>query len=181
MRVLRNGLLIVAVLLVPLSACFTPLDAALPATLQDINPIVQDTGLTPQQKRAQLAELGLSPLVINSLLVDVRIANQFGGDLRTAYDKVVGGHLDQLTPDEIQIYADEASDVDDGFNYTLDDTAAAEIQQLFETQDISTSDELDAFLAVPANELLVPVEIPDGVLDDVFVGFDPTQLLDNLP
>jgi hypothetical protein len=164
-----------------LTGCSAPLHDAYSATLLDVNPILNDTTLTPQQKRDQLEALGFSPTVINGLLRNVRTGNQFGGDLRTAYDKVTGGRLDELTPDEVQIYADEASSVSNDFSYTLSDEAAQDIVWVFQTHRLTTAAQLDAFLADPDNVLALPGDIPDGALEDIFVTFDPAELIESLP
>ena len=80
--------------------------ALVPATLQQIDPIVNSTTLTPQQQRVQLEALGVVPETINSLLRNERTGNQYGGDLRTAYTKVTLPNFVLLTPDEVQIYGD---------------------------------------------------------------------------
>jgi hypothetical protein len=164
-----------------LVGCSGPLHDAYTATLLDVNPILNDASLTPQQKREQLEDLGFSPTVINGLLRSVRTGNQYGGDLRSAYNKVTGGQFPDLTPDEVQIYADEASSVSNDVSYTLSDEAALDIVWVFRTNRLSTAAQLDAFLADPDNVLALPGDIPDGALEDIFVTFDPAELIDSLP
>ncbi len=152
---------------------------AAPTTMDVVNDVVDDGTLTAQEKREQLGELGLSPLVINQLLRDERFGNQFGGDLRSAYEKVTNNRLLALTPDEIQIYADGATQVDDDFNTSIADSEARPISQFFEEFGILSADELEAYLDTPGNT--VPDAIPDGVLRTLFVDFDPDLLLPILP
>ncbi len=149
-----------------------------PTTLTDIDRIASDAALTVQEKRAQLAELGLSSLTINAILQGERLGNQDGGDLRTAYQKVTHGRLTELTPDEIQVYADEASAVA-GFAYSLDDPQGQAVASFLTQYDLDVSGELSAFLDAHAEQ--VPETIPEGFLSDVFVDFDPQQLLTKLP
>jgi len=150
-----------------------------PATLADVDRIRNDDTLTAQEQRAQLAALGFSPLTINALLQDKPLANQFGGDLRSAYQKVVAPDFLALTPDEIQIYATKASEVDDALNVDWDDTAALNIRDLFAREDLSSADELAAFLdAFPGS---VPTGVTVEELRSVFVDFDPDLLLTELP
>lgn len=150
-----------------------------PATLRAIDRIRNDDDLGPQEKRTQLEALGLSPVTVNVLLQDERLANQFGGTLRTAYTKVVAPNYRALTPDEIQIYGDEASAVDTTLSVELTDAEAQAIATFFKDEEISSADDLAAFLEDSANE--VPEVIPDGVLRSLFVDFDPTRLLPRLP
>ncbi len=145
----------------------------------DVEQIVNNNNLLPQEARDQLAALGFSPETINGLLADRDLANQFGGTGRTAYDKVVGGQLDQLTPDEIQIYASLATEANAGVNLQLDDAAAQAMADLLQENNLQTSDELAAFLDEPEN--VVPPTIPDGALRDLFVDFDPDLILSLLP
>lgn len=154
--------------------------AAAPVTLEEIDPIRNDPGLTVQEKRARLEELGLAPLTINALLRGERLGNQFGGDLRTAYAKVTAPDFQALTPDEIQIYGDAASQLDsaDDLNVTLTDDQAQKIVEFFFRQDISSAEQLEAYLDAGGS---VPAAIPAGVLEDLFVAFDPARLLPELP
>lgn len=154
-------------------------DNLAPATLRAINRIVDDNDLTPQEKRTELEALGLSPMTVNVLLQEERLANQFGGDLRTAYVKVTTPDYRALTPDEIQLYGDEASEVDTTLEVELTDKEAQAIAQFFDDEEISSPEDLEAFLEDSDNE--VPEVIPDGVLRSLFVDFDPTRLLSRLP
>jgi hypothetical protein len=153
--------------------------STLPPTLNEIDAVAADDSLSPQEKRQRLEELGLTPLVINAVLSGERTANQFGGDLRSAYDKVVGGQFDQLTPDEIQLYNDAARNASSTITFTLSDAEAQAIRDLFVNNDIRTEDDLSAFLADPGNE--VPAPIPDGSLQQLFVDLDPALVRDELP
>lgn len=62
-------------------ACNGPLLDIVPPSLTDIDRIRESETLSAEQKRAALVDLGLTPVVINGLLDDERLANQFGGDL----------------------------------------------------------------------------------------------------
>ncbi len=181
MRPMRALVLLTGLTL--LGACVPPehFENAASATLQDIDPIRNDTKLTVQQKRGKLAALGLDPLTINALLQSERLGNQFGGDLRTAYNKITGGQMTALTADEVQIYGDEASalDANDQLNVTLTDEEAQAIVTFLITNNLDTRTALGAFVDNANN--IVPATIPDGVLKALFVDFDPTRLLPKLP
>jgi len=154
-------------------------DAVAPATLAEIDLIRNDADLTVQEQRTQLEALGLSPLLVNALLQDQRLGNQYGGDLRTAYGKIVEPDLSGLTPDEIQIFGDEASALDDELEVALTDEEAQAMVIFFDQYHLSTPAELDTFLAESPGS--VPGKIPDGVLQALFVDFDPSLLLPSLP
>jgi hypothetical protein len=166
--------------LLPLCGC-PPEDYpdVVPPTLAQINPIVSDTTLTPEQKRAKLTSLGLTPETINGLLRDERTGNQYGGNLRTAYNKVVAPNFVLLTPDEVQIYGDGATQVDPNQSFALTDAQAQAIVDFFAANDLRTPDELKAWLADPNN--VVPSAIPANTLTPLFIDFDPKLLLPILP
>jgi hypothetical protein len=177
---------LVAVLLISIGAvlfvCGCPPETypnVVPATLAEINPIVDSTTLTSQQQRLQLAALGLVPETINALLRSERTGNQYGGDLRTAYEKVIVPNFELLTPDEVQIYGDGASEADPNLSFSLTDSQAQAIVTLFADNALRTPDELSTFLADPATVL--PTTIPDNTLTPLFVEFDPNLLLPFLP
>lgn len=150
-----------------------------PTTLDEINRIIDDSSLDPQETREALAALGLTPSTINALLTDIRQANQYGGTPRSAYLKVAGDRLLELTPDEVQIYGDHASEADADLNLELSDEEAQAIVDFFNDYGISSRDKLAAYLDTTGTT--VPSAIPDGVLDGLFVDFDPDVLLPNLP
>jgi hypothetical protein len=180
---MRTGILTVLVITAGiLAGCNAPRPEALPAGLDDVNLILDDSNLSAQEKRSALADLGLTPVVINALLRSERTANQFGGDLRSAYDKVVAGTLNQLTPDEVQIYADEAKSVDSATtDFVPTDQQAQETVDFFRTHDITTSAELVAVLDNPAVAASLPADLTAANLTGLFVDFDPALLLPNLP
>ncbi len=153
-------------------------DSAVPTTVTDVNRIVNNTSLTAAEKRARLAELGLSPLTINAILRSERTANQFGGDLRSAYDKVKGNQLNRLTPDEVQIYGDAASSADPNISVNLTDEEAQFMADFFADFGIRSRPELGAFLD---EGNLPPGDVDASVYRSVFVDFDPDTLLDQLP
>lgn len=150
----------------------------LEATLVEVNE-VRTSDSDPQEQREDLRALGFSETDINALLSAERTGNQFGGNLTSAFADVSEGRFQMLTPDEIQIYGDAAGDVDGGPNFTLSDAEAQAILELFVSGDIDDADALSAFLADPANE--IPESIPDDVLEELFVDFDPSGVVDQLP
>ncbi len=145
----------------------------LPANLDQIDLIRDDSALTPQQKRDALAALGIDPVTINGLLRDERLGNQFGGDLSTAFEKVTDDRLDALTPDEIQAYGDATGVT----SYT--DQEAQRIAQFFADQSIASRDDLRAFLDDPAASL--PAGIDEQNLRGVFLDTSPNDVIDDLP
>ena len=154
--------------------------SAVPTTLEDINRIVNDSGLSAQEKRTQLVALGVSPSTINALLRSERTGNQFGGDLRTAWEKVTASAFNALTPDEVQIYGDGASAVDDAddLDVELTDDEAASVTVFFDDFAIVSAEQLASFLDQGGE--------PTGLVDPnvyraLFVDFDPNTLIPNLP
>jgi hypothetical protein len=154
-------------------------DAALAFTQDDVDDIVSDGSLTPQEQRDRLLALGADPVTINGLMADSEFGNQFGGTIRSAYLKVSGDQFQQLTPDEVQLYALGASDVSDDLDVSPTDTEAQAIADFFSSAGIDSSAELGAFL--DDNSSVVPDTIPDGVLGPLFVDFDAELLLPRLP
>ncbi|MEW6250401.1 MAG: hypothetical protein AB1716_07125 [Planctomycetota bacterium] len=150
-------------------------------TISEVDRVRNDEDLTPQQKRDSLAQQGFAPTTINALLSTERLANQFGGDLRTAYVKVTGGQLLDMTPDEVQIYGDEASGVTDTdqLDVVIEDAEAQAIVTLFQQNRIRTPEDLSDFLANP--DSVIPSDIPPDVLRPLFIEFDPDLLLPELP
>jgi hypothetical protein len=149
------------------------------ATLTEIDAIRNDTSLRPFEQRDALAALGFSPSTINALLRSVTLANQFGGNLRTAFDKITAGRFTALTPDEIQIWAASASNVDTTLSYSFTDAQAQATAGFFADENLDTKAQLSAFLDDSAN--VVPSTIPDNSLQDLFVDFDPNLVIPNFP
>jgi len=147
--------------------------------LRDVNAIVNDADLSGQEKRRRLEELGIDALTINALLRADRTANQFGGDLRSAFDKVTEERFTELSADEIQLYADAASEAVGGPNFNLADDQAQAIVIFFGQNNLNSPDDVEAFLDDPVNE--VPTTIPDNAVREIFVDFDPGDIADQLP
>lgn len=149
-----------------------------PTDLEAVNRIINGD-LAGNARREALAELGLSPLMINAILRTETLINQFGGTLRTAYEKVAGDRLVDLTPDEVQIYANGVNQIETDVAYSLSDTQAQDIVTFFNDYGIRTRAALESFLDTPGSE--VPDTTPDGALRDLFVDFDPALLIPILP
>jgi hypothetical protein len=155
---------------------------ALPATLEEVERVVDDDSLDPEEKREQLAVLleiedasdpdSADAVLLNALLQDERLANQFGGNLSSAYDKVVGDQLSEMTPDEVQYYGDATDQV------TLSDSEAQAIADLFGAERIDSLTDLEEFLDDPASEL--PDEIDEEDLRSVFIETSPNYVRDKL-
>ena len=154
----------------------------LPATLEEINDVRGDSSLSAQEKRTQLEALGVTPLTINALLSSERLGNQYGGDLETAYAKLIAPNLRALTPDEVQVFGDEATaavDDDTVLSVALTDAEALAITTFFDDNGLLTPAQLEAYLDDTANT--VPDTIPDDVLQGLFVDFDTDLLIPRLP
>ena len=145
------------------------LDTDLTATTR----IVNDADLTGDEKRQQLAALGIPDTTINALLRDDRTANQFGGTLETAFNKVTGDGFASLTPDEIQLYGDASEEV------TYSDQQGQAIASLFREAEIDNANELERYLDTPGAEF--PPDVDSTDLRAVFVDFNPDDVLDDLP
>lgn len=152
--------------------------STLSPTIEEVDAIRNDADLSAQEKREELRFLGLSETTINALLRTERLGNQFGGDLRSAFEKVTGGELSNMTPDEVQLYSDAAIVVDSNVSPTISDQQAQAIIELFVAENIGTADDLRTLLTDPGRE--VPSSIPDNVLQTLFVDFDPTRIEDQL-
>lgn len=145
---------------------------ALDPTPNEVGDIVSSS-LSPQEKRDRLAAMGVDDVTINGLLADERLANQFGGSLQDAIDKVAAGRMFDLTPDEVQYYGD-ATDIT-----TYADEEAQAIADFFAEHAIGTPDDLQAFLDDPAREL--PEAIDQQDLEAVFITTSIDDVRDKLP
>jgi len=150
-----------------------------PPTLEEVNRIRDDNTLSASEKRDRLVALGLDPLTINAVLQAMPRGNQFGGSPRSAWDKVSLGELDQMTPDEVQLYGDVVSAASEFLDLDLTDAEAQGCVDLFTEQDIQTRDELSSYLANPDNP--IPSTIAREILVDLFVDTDPRDVISGLP
>jgi hypothetical protein len=151
----------------------TQFPAALGATLEQVDGIRNDDTLEPQEKRNALAEFGIDPVTINGLLPDERLANQFGGSLSSAFEKVSQDRLTELTPDEVQYYGD-ATEVT-----TYSDAEAQAIVEFFNDNEIDSRAGLEDELDSPETEL--PAAIDETNLREVFVNTSLEDVRDKLP
>jgi hypothetical protein len=149
------------------------LSSDFPLTLEDLQEIRGDSDLSPQERREALYEFGFSDEIINGLMRDVRLGNQFGGDLRSAFDKVTTDRMTEMTPDEIQVYGDEGA----GVQQT--DDRAQSITQFFGDFSLNSRSALEAYLDAP--NAFVPASVDAMELREVFVDFDPSNLISKLP
>jgi hypothetical protein len=147
---------------------------ALDATLTQVDEVRNSDTLEPQEMRDELADYGIDPVTINGLLVGIRLANQFGGDLSSAHEKVDDNKLSQMTPDEVQFYADATEQTPE----ELSDAEALAIAELFRGNDIDSQTELEEWLDNSANEL--PAEIDEDNLRGVFIDTSTDDVLDEL-
>lgn len=142
---------------------------ALPVSLETVDEIRNSDTLTPAEMRSQLADYGIDDVTINGLLSAVRLADQFGGDLQSAYDKVVDGQLSQMTPDEVQYYGDATAIT------TYTDSEAQAIVDFFTDEEIDTVAELETFLDESADQL--PDDIDEENLRSVFIETSTDDVL----
>ncbi len=143
---------------------------ALPITTNDLDQLVRNDALEPQEKRDQLAGLGIDPLTINALLQDERLGNQFGGDLDSALDKLIHETWVELTPDEVQFYGDVTAVT------TYSDAEAQAIVDFFRENEVNSADALTELLDSP--NTVVPSDIDETNLREVFVNTDPQDIRD---
>lgn len=155
-----------------LAGCGATFPAALALNTDDVDQIVNNDGLEPQEKRDELAALGVREVTINALLADETFANQFGGTLTTGREKVVAETFRELTPDEIQQYGD-------ALGQPYNDAQGQAIHDLFAEEFIDNPDELETFLDDPGTEL--DPAISDVDLRATFIDGDPDSILDELP
>ncbi|MBI5866303.1 MAG: hypothetical protein HZB38_17670 [Planctomycetes bacterium] len=146
---------------------------AFDTSLTRVDGIRNNANLTGQEKRDQLAQLGLDEVTINGLMRSDRTANQFGGTANTAFDKVVAGYLDSLTPDEVQLYGDLTSEA------SFTDAQAQELVDLFKTNGILTAEQLGTWL--DENDIDSRNNLDEGDVRTVFVTTDPNDLIESLP
>jgi hypothetical protein len=151
----------------------TSFDAALAPSLEEVEAIRDDDSLEPQEKRDALTDLGIDSVTINGLLKDERLANQFGGDLSSAYYKVVNGHFSEMTPDEVQYYGDATGQT------TYADTEAQAIVDLFNERNIDSPQDLEGFLDDPL--VALPTAIGESTLIAVFITTSTDDVRDELP
>ena len=146
--------------------------AALGLSLEDVQEIINNDSLDAQEKRERLADNGIDEVVINGLLKDERLANQFGGDLESAYDKVVGDQMTEMTPDEVQYYGDATDQT------TYDDTEAQAIVDFFIDNEIDSLTELEDYLDDDTQE--IPSAIDETNLRSVFIDTSTDDVQDKL-
>ncbi|MEP0845267.1 MAG: hypothetical protein HRF50_00440 [Phycisphaerae bacterium] len=160
--------------LLAIAACTSSdLPADLGVTIEQVDRIRNDANLKPQEKRDALAALGIDPVTINGLLAAERLGNQFGGDLESAYRKVVEERMNEMTPDEVQLYGDATAVTQ------YSDAEAQAISNLFAEQSIVSQRGLAEFLDDPAGEL--PGTIDRNNLQATFIDFDTNSVLEDLP
>jgi len=145
---------------------------ALGLSQEDLSEISSSDSLGPQQMRDALAAYGIDDVTINGLLSSVRLANQNGGDLASAYEKVVSGQLSTMTPDEVQLYGDATALT------TYTDIEAQVIVDYFEDNAIKTIEDLEELLRTNADEL--PAIIDETNLRNVFNEASTTDVLNKL-
>jgi hypothetical protein len=152
-----------------------------PATLTQINRIHNDPNMPPWEMRSRLADLGLDAATINVVLSDKVLGNQFGGTLRTAYDKLTEPQYTALTPDEIQIFAIQASSVGTALNVQFNDDQAQAVAKWFRDNDLNSGAEVDAYLNVPGHTAPPGIDNGADTVRSLFVSFDYSLLLPKLP
>jgi hypothetical protein len=153
----------------------------LPPTLPEIKRIHDDPNMPVAEMRSRLAELGLDPVTINALLQDKPLGNQFGGTLRTAYEKLVAPDFTALTPDEIQLFALQASQIDTTLNVQFTDEQAQALVVWFRDNSLFSPQDVTTYLDTPGNSAPSVITDEDQVIRSLFVDFDFSLLLPELP
>ncbi len=156
-------------------------DSLAPATLAEIDRIRNDTTMPVPEMRSRLAELGLDPITINAVLWDKPLGNQFGGTLRTAYEKLTIPDFTALTPDEIQMFAAKATEVDDTLSLQFNDQQAQALSNMFRNNSLTSPADLTSYLDTPGNSVPTAVGVGDEDVRSLFVDFDLSLLLPELP
>lgn len=151
----------------------------LPVFAEDVTPIISDSGLSSQAKRDRLGELGIDPITINGLLQADRTGNQFGGTLRTAYDKVKNSRFSSLTPDELQIYTDAARAAGASLTINLTDEQAQAMRDVLVVENLDSTSDVESYIGDPGNE--IPESLPADAFTQVFISLDPDTVLQQLP
>ncbi len=152
-----------------------------PATLTQINRIHGDPNMPPWEMRSRLADLGLDAATIDAVMSDKPLGNQSGGTLRTAYEKLTEPQYTALTPDELQIFAVQASSVDTALNVQFSDDQAQALANWFRDNDLNSGAEVDAYLNVPGHTAPAGIENGAETVRSLFVSFDYSLLLPELP
>lgn len=170
LRPIRILLMLVPILATGCGQTYFP--DALPISQEKVNEIRNSTTLKPQEMRDLLAAYDIDEVTINGLLSTVRLANQFGGNLESAYNKVVGGRMAEMTPDEVQYYGDATEET------TFSDKEALAIVKLFKDNDIDTIAELTTYLDDNADQL--PDDVDEDNLRNVFIKTSTDDVLDKI-
>jgi hypothetical protein len=151
-------------------------------TLAEITRIHDDTTMSPQEMRSRLAELGLDSVTIDAVLQDKPLANQGGGTLRTAYQKLVAPDFMALTPDEVQLFGIQANKIDSTLaSGNITDEQAQAIVSMFQNNFLSSPADVTAFLDTPGNNVPSVVTNGDALVRGLFVNFAFQSLLPFLP
>lgn len=180
MKITELGIRFIIPVLTVIAGCQPEqFEAAVGPRSEQIDEIRDNTQLSGQEKRDALSALGLDPVLINATLSGERTANQYGGTLRTAFEKVTtAGRLTELTPDEIQLYSD-AVDNQNNTSVGLTDARARAVQKFLTDNGLSDLSLLEEYVTDKGNE--IPGDIPADFLKNAFVEFDHDDLIPVLP
>jgi hypothetical protein len=99
---------------------------------------------------------------------DPRTSNQGGGNLLSAGIKVTSYQLSALTPDELQILADQVAPTDPNVPQLTDEQADA-IVQILRANNINSLDDLNALIAQAQTDPSVVV-LPEGLSIEVLAA-----------
>jgi hypothetical protein len=113
---------------------------------------------------AAAAALGLCLSTLTGCpFIDARTSNQGGGNLLSAVDKVVGGRLASLTPDEVQILGDTASNLNDQVKVFLSDGEAADAVLFLVENELNSFEDIARF-ADEASQDPDSVQVPESLI-----------------
>jgi hypothetical protein len=87
-----------------------------------------------------------SALLLAGCMGDPRTTNQGGGNLISATTKLFDQHLNQLTPDEVQIVTDLVSDLVPDVDLELSDEVAGAVAELLSENNVARFDEVETLV-----------------------------------
>ena len=131
------------------------------ATFREVETLVEALIETPEQ-------IVIPPAVLTLFVAD-RTANQGGGTVISAIQKVKGDALNELTPDEVQMVTDFLADLIPDVDRELTDEEAEAITAFLTENEIGSVDEIEKFVDLAKND-------PDAI--DLPLALD--QLLEDL-
>ena len=117
------------------------------------------------KKFIAVASTAMLVALTGCLSLDPRTSNQGGGSLISAGAKVAGGSLATLTPDEIQILADEASNLSPDIQIPeLTDDQAEVVSEFLQVNNVNTLNDIEQLVENFENDpdsIVIPDEVTE--------------------